>query len=39
MVEENVDKKRNLPYYVNNEMIEVLMIAEKPSLAKIKHVY
>ena len=35
MVEENIDKIRNLPYYVNNEMIEVLMIAEKPSLAKI----
>ena len=35
MVEENIDKIRILPYYVNNEMIEVLMIAEKPSLAKI----
>ena len=35
MVEEKIDKMRNLPYYVNNEMIEVLMIAEKPSLAKI----
>jgi hypothetical protein len=35
MVEKNIDKTKNLPYYVNNEMIEVLMIAEKPSLAKI----
>jgi len=35
MVEKNIDKMRNLPFYVNNEMIEVLMIAEKPSLAKI----
>jgi hypothetical protein len=35
MVEENIDKTKSLPYYVNNEMIEVLMIAEKPSLAKI----
>ena len=34
MVNKNIKKVINLPYYVNNEMIEVLMIAEKPSLAK-----
>ena len=35
MVDEKIKKVKDLPYYVNNEMIEVLMIAEKPSLAKI----
>jgi reverse gyrase len=34
MVNKNIKKVINLPYYTNNEMIEVLMIAEKPSLAK-----
>ena len=33
-VNKNIKKVINLPYYVNNEMIEVLMIAEKPSLAR-----
>ena len=35
MVNKNIEKLQNLPYYTNNEAIEVLMIAEKPSLAKI----
>ena len=33
MVNKNIIKKENLPYYTNNEMLEILMIAEKPSLA------
>ena len=35
MVDEKIKKVKNLPYYINNQMIEVLMLAEKPSLAKI----
>ena len=34
MVNKNIKKSIKLPYYENNEMIEVLMIAEKPSLAR-----
>lgn len=34
MVNKKIEKSIKLPYYINNEMIEVLMIAEKPSLAK-----
>ena len=35
MVDEKIKKVTDAPYYTNNQMIEVLMIAEKPSLAKI----
>jgi len=35
MVDEQINKVKDLPYYINNQMIEVLMLAEKPSLAKI----
>ena len=35
MVDEKINKVKDLPYYINNQMIEVLMLAEKPSLAKI----
>ena len=35
MVDEKINKVTDMPYYINNQMIEVLMIAEKPSLAKI----
>ena len=39
MVNKNIKKSIKLPYYENNEMIEVLMIAEKPSLARtISHI-
>ena len=34
MVNKNIKKSIELPYYENNEMIEVLMIAEKPSSAR-----
>ena len=34
MVDKNIIKFYDDPFYVNSEMIEVLMIAEKPSLAK-----
>ena len=35
MVNKNIKKSIKLPFYENNEIIEVLMVAEKPSLAKI----
>ena len=39
MVDKNIKKLFNKPYYYNNEMLEILMIAEKPSLARtISHI-
>ena len=35
MVDGKIEKLYNEPFYVNNNMIEILMIAEKPSLAKV----
>ena len=35
MVDKKIRKLYNKPDYVNNKMLEILMIAEKPSLAKI----
>ena len=35
MVDKNIIKFYDDPFYVKNEMIEVLMIAEKPSLARV----
>ena len=35
MVDKKIKKLFGKPYYVNNQMIEILMIAEKPSLARM----
>ena len=35
MVDKYIKKSYDEPYYINNRMLEILMVAEKPSLAKV----